>query len=75
MNHMRIMAPTLGDEHVQWDPANEASVATAKEKFDAALKEGKLAYTVKSKATKGEQITEFNPELKEIIVAAPLAGG
>lgn len=78
MEHsMKIMQPLLGDDHVTWDPADEKSVTTAKEKFDAAVKKGGKAFKVVYESVRktGEQIKEFDPSLKEILIVPQLAGG
>lgn len=71
---MRIQEPALGDDHVKWDPADEASVTEAKDKFDAAIKAGKRAFKM-DKKKRGEPITEFDPSLSNVLIVAALAGG
>lgn len=84
MQHlMRILNPTEGDEHLQWDPDDEKSVKAARRRFEA-LVQGKgatgdphlhRAYRVEWNPRKGEPITEFDPEAAEILIAPPMVGG
>lgn len=77
MHSMKIMDPLAGDDHVTWDPEDEGSVKTAREKFDKAVKKGSKAFkVVYEKARKtGEPITEFDPSLKEVLLVPQMSGG
>lgn len=74
---MRIMSPIEGDDHVTWDPEDPKSVEKAKAKFDKAIKKGHKAFkVVYEKVQKtGEQIHEFDPAHKEILLVPQMAGG
>lgn len=57
---------------VEWDAADEESVAKAKAIFDKEV-ETSLAYV--DTPTKKEQIREFDPLAESIVVTRPLVGG
>lgn len=59
-----------GDEKIEWNPANEAETAVAKEKFDKLKKDGyEFFETVDAK---GKQVKRFKKGLGKLI-AAPAA--
>ncbi len=60
-----------GDAHITWDDAN---VADAKQMFADLKGKGYMAFRVKDGA-KDEQIRDFDPEAKEIIMVPPMRGG
>lgn len=76
MNSLRWVS-SKGDESIEWDPEDQASIEKAKSKFDELTKKGFKAFKViKEEVTrKGEQIKEFDPSVKEILMTAPMAGG
>lgn len=71
---LKVMGPTDGDKRLEWDPENEHSIVLAKDMFEKALKEGKRAYRI-TNGRKGQPITEFDPNAKEILLVPPVAGG
>lgn len=64
-----------GDTKLMWDPANEPEVENARRTFDDLRGKGYLAFAVKTKGAKGEQIRAFDPDASKIIMAPPMAGG
>lgn len=74
MGEMRIMG-SVGDTKMIWDRNNEDEVKTAKKSFDDLRKKGFTAFGVKKTGEKGDVITEFNPSMEKIIMAAPMRGG
>jgi hypothetical protein len=71
---MSILGRT-GDTKIIWNPENEAEVEAAREHFNALRAKHMLAFSVKRNGDKGEQITEFDPEAKSIILAPQIRGG
>lgn len=80
---MRILDPLHGDEHVTWDPADEESVKSARKRFNALVKgkhggEGAhlhTAYSVERQPRRGVEISDFDPNAGEILIAPPMVGG
>jgi hypothetical protein len=64
-----------GHSEVQWDPDDEEEVAKAKEAFEAAIKKGYYAYTLKPGGTQGEIIKTFDPTAGRIVMRPPMVGG
>lgn len=77
MGTIRMMTPAAGDEEIQWDPEDESSVKTAKNKFEELKGKGfKLFKGVKEEITrKGEEAKEFDPAEKQYIAVPAMAGG
>lgn len=63
--------------HVQesWDPANADEVAHARSTFDLFRGKGYLAYRVTGAGGQGEQLREFDPQAREIVLTPALRGG
>lgn len=66
MGEMRVLTER-GDERVEWDPADAASVKKAKAEFARLKKDGYLFYEVKE--TPGKQIERFDKKLGRLIAA------
>lgn len=65
-----------GDVKTIWNPANADELAHARETFDGLRKKGFLAFRVVDKdGSKGEQMTEFDPNAKMMIMVPPMQGG
>ncbi len=65
-----------GDTKVYWNKANPAEVDAAREHFKSLRAKGYLAYKLNPKDdSKGEQVTEFNPEDNAVIFSPALRGG
>lgn len=63
-----------GDAEVKWTPGNEAEESLARRQFQDAIGHGFAAFEMTARG-KGEQITEFDPELGDILLVPPMAGG
>lgn len=74
MSELRIMGRS-GDDRVAWDASVPAQVANAKEKFDAALRRGCMAFVVSPDGGQGRRITAFEPEVERVIIVPQMAGG
>jgi hypothetical protein len=74
MHFMDIMDQT-GHTKVSWDPDDKESVKVAKETFIEMLKKGYKAFTVDRSEKKGQQIKEFDPSIKELLLIPQLQGG
>lgn len=71
---LHIMDAT-GDNRVLWSTDNPNSIEIARAAFNAAKEKGYLAYTVDEGGSKGEVISEFDPQAGAIIMAPQLVGG
>jgi hypothetical protein len=75
MTHtMRVMG-IEGDTKLIWDSDNEIEVETARDTFNKLTKKGFKAFAVRKKGEQGEMVTEFDPDMEKIILAAPISGG
>lgn len=63
---MRILTQH-GDEPLEWDPADKASVAAARKKFDELKKDGYRFYEVQE--SRGKAVEKFDAKLGKIIAA------
>lgn len=76
MGVMKVMGPTDGDKHIEWDPDDPKSVEKAKKQFEKLRDKGHKAYKVGRKPQRtGQEIKNFDPEIGEYIFAPPMAGG
>lgn len=75
-NEMRILDVT-GDTKLKWDPNIPEEVEAARKMFNEMTKTKRyLAFSVNKKdAGKGEQIREFDPSIKAMILSPALVGG
>lgn len=74
-NEMAVMDGT-GDTKILWDSHNADEVEAARAQFNALRAKGFLAYKVVGKeGTKGEMITQFDPDAEKIVLSPPLRGG
>lgn len=73
-NTMQIMDPT-GHTTVNWDPNNTEEVATAKLTFEQLTGNGYYAFRLSNHGGRGERITTFDPQAKQMILAPQLVGG
>jgi hypothetical protein len=65
-----------GDTKVTWDPDDTDQVKTARQRFEDLVKGKKWrAWLMDKTGKKGEPITEFDPNMGAIVIAAPIAGG
>lgn len=72
---MAIMG-ARGDTKYLWDKTKPVEVEAARAQFNKFREEGYLAFKVTGKnGDKGEQITEFDPEIDALIFAPPMRGG
>jgi hypothetical protein len=62
-----------GDIPTKWELDDEGSVQVARERFDDALGRKMLAF--KMDGGEGEQIKEFDPSAKEVVLIPAIAGG
>lgn len=72
---MSSMVVCTADEkrRVEWDPEDAAAAAAVKAEFDGIIQRS-FAYAV-TETGEREQIHDFDPTAKEIVITAPLAGG
>jgi len=73
MGTMKIMGPT-GHATLTWDPTDETSVAVAKDRFNELSAEGYRGCEVTG-VGKSELMTTFDPEVDEMVIIRPMAGG
>jgi hypothetical protein len=77
--HTMAIIDGSGDTKINWDPDDADSVEAARDTFKKLIKKGHMAYSVHDKGKnlgkKNERITEFDPELENIIFIAPMTGG
>jgi hypothetical protein len=72
---MAIMGPE-GDTKTIWDADKPEEVENARRTFNELREKGYYAYQVKGDdASKGERMTEFDPDAERMIMAPPLMGG
>jgi hypothetical protein len=65
-----------GDIRVMWDRENPDEVASARKQFDAALKDGFMAYKAEGKrGDRGEHIRKFDAAAERIILVKQNVGG
>ena len=65
-----------GDTKILWDRTKPEEVENARASFDRLRRSGYLAYTVTGKdGSRGEMITEFDPNAERIILSPPMVGG
>lgn len=65
-----------GDTKITWNPGNVAEVETAREHFDRLRGMGHLAYAIDpADQSAGEQLREFDPAARQIVMAPQLQGG
>lgn len=76
MGIMKVMGPTDGDKHIEWDPEDPKSVEKARKEFEELRKKGHKAFKVGRKPQRtGQEVAEFDPSAGEIILTPPMAGG
>ena len=67
---------TNGDTKYYWDKTKPVEVEAARETFKKLRKEGYFAYKLNPKDdSKGEALTEFDPDAGSITFTPPLRGG
>lgn len=65
-----------GDTKYAWDKNNPADVAIARRTFNKFRQQGYLAFRITDGAeSKGDQMTEFDPEAERIIFCPQMRGG
>jgi hypothetical protein len=70
---MVIFSPAGDTEVATWSADDEAAVELARGKFDQAIREGWGA--VAPAAGGAQRVETFSPELEEVILLRPIAGG
>jgi hypothetical protein len=74
-NEMRVMGKP-GDTRVAWDPANTEEVRHARQMFDDLVRDKRYAaFRIAEPGARGERITRFDPDAREILMVPPVAGG
>lgn len=68
MGEMRVLNQH-GDEKLEWDPADKASVAAAKKKFATLKKDGYRFYEVQETADASKPVDRFSAKLGRVIAA------
>lgn len=75
MGTMHMMS-NKGDEEVTWDKDDPESVMAARKKFLEFLAERKgYAARMGPGGTKGEMITDFDPEAERLVLMPMIVGG
>jgi hypothetical protein len=64
-----------GDTKKIWDKSNEDEVEDARASYDRLKKKGYLAFSVNKDGSKGEQMTEFDPDAERMIMVPQMQGG
>jgi len=64
-----------GDVKKIWDPTKPDEVEDAKRSFNDLRKKGYLAFSVNAEGDKGEQLNEFDPNAKSMIMVPQMQGG
>src|SRR4051812_30201304 len=68
---LRVMDREQGDYKVMWDKDKPDEILEARHTFERLKAKGYLAYTVSEDGSRGETITEFDPEAGRTILAPP----
>lgn len=66
---------TEGDLKVAWDTDNEQQIDVARAAFESAREQGYAAYRTDGNGGSGEQIREFDPEARTIVMRPQMVGG
>lgn len=64
-----------GDDRIIWDRRFLDSIKEARSKFYKLLDQGFKAFMVKSGKRSRRQIFEFDPDIEEVVMVAPVIGG
>ena len=76
VRHEIAIMDGTGDTKVTWDARNADECEQARKTFNDLRKKGFLAFKVTAKdGSKGEQVTEFNPNEAMYILVPQLVGG
>jgi hypothetical protein len=75
MGEMRIADKIAGDLKVIWDKKKRDEVEAARNQFDAMIKKGYLAFSVKKDGEKGKVVKEFDEDAEMLILSPKLQGG
>lgn len=75
MGEMRIADKVHGDLKVIWDRLKKDEVEAARNQFDAMIKKGYLAFSVKKDGEKGKVVKEFDEDAEMLILSPRLQGG
>lgn len=75
MGEMRIADKLAGDLKVIWDKKKRDEVEAARNQFDAMIKKGYLAFSVKKDGEKGKVVKEFDEDAEMLILSPRLQGG
>lgn len=75
MGEMRIADKVAGDLKVIWDKNKRDEVESARNQFDAMMKKGYLAFSVKKDGEKGKVVKEFDEDAEMLILSPKLQGG
>jgi len=66
-----------GDTKYTWNREDPADVAIARRTFNSFIQKGYLAFRILAGTaeSRGEQITEFDPDAERIVFSPPMQGG
>ena len=64
-----------GDTKVHWDSSKPAEVEAARASYDSLKRKGYSAFKLNADGSTGEQIREFDPSAKRILMTPQMAGG
>lgn len=72
---LRHLSPE-GDTELSWDPTSPVETEVARKAFSGLRTKGYLAYRLNDEGEHhGEQIREFDPLARAIVMVPPLQGG
>lgn len=74
MGTLRTMDKS-GDTKVIWDPSNPNEVEAARTMYDKLVAKRFQPFGVAAKGEKGVKISAFDPDIAQIIMVPPMAGG
>jgi hypothetical protein len=72
---LKILCHLMGDEEIEFDPADKKQIEKAAKKFEAAKKDrGMIGHAVTGPG-EAERIKEFDPKQEATVMSAPIRGG
>jgi len=74
MSEMNVL-DRKGHTKVEWDPENDAEVATARAMFNEMTSKGYRAFEAGGLGKPGRRLDTFNPEVAEMLMVPHIAGG
>lgn len=75
VQHIMEVMDSSGDTKITWDPTNEHETECAEAHFNSLVKKGYRAFAVNAQGEKSRLVTEFDPNLRAIIMVPRIVGG